>query len=62
MVIFDAKKTKDKIEFLTYDPNAPDQPTTITYDRATRTFNLPANKYFPGGKINVYEVYCGTFY
>ncbi|MEY2429865.1 MAG: hypothetical protein QOJ40_2750 [Verrucomicrobiota bacterium] len=62
LVIFDALQTADKIEFLTYDPNDPAAPTAITYDRATRTFTLPTNKYFFGGRVDVYEVYRGWFY
>ena len=62
LVIFDALETADKIEFITYDPNDPAAPTAITYDRATRTFTLPTNKYFFGGRVDVYEVYRGWFY
>ena len=62
VVVFDAKETADKIEFITYDPNQPAQPTALTYDRASRTFHLPANNYFPGGRVDVYEIYRGWFY
>jgi hypothetical protein len=57
MVIFDAKESTDKIEFVTYDPNKPVQPATVTYERASRTFFLPANDYFPGGRVDIYEIY-----
>jgi hypothetical protein len=62
LVIFDAVETPDKIDFLTYDPNDPEAPTAVTYDRASRTFTLPTNKYFFGGRVDVYEVYRGWFY
>lgn len=50
------------IEFSVYDPNTPGQPGTLTYDRASRTFLLPTNPYFYGGKVNVYEIYRSCFY
>jgi hypothetical protein len=58
MVIFEAKESADRIDFIAYDPNQPVQPVLITYDRATRTFLLDANKYYPGGRVDIYE----TFY
>ncbi len=57
LVLFGARVTANAIEFAAYDPNQPAKPTTLTYDRATRTFLLPANDYFPGGRVDVYEVY-----
>jgi len=57
MVIFDAKALENEIQFITYDPNQPLEPITITYDRSTRTFMLPANNYYPGGRVDVYEVF-----
>ena len=57
VVVFAAQETASSIEFTTYDPNQPESPTTLTFDRATRTFTLPANAYFQGGKLNAYEIY-----
>jgi len=57
ILLFHANQTPDKILFQAYDPNKPDQPTALTFDRATRTFSLPGNDYFPGGRLNVYEIY-----
>ena len=57
LVLFDAKETDNQIEFQSYDPNQPESPMKLTFDRATRTFLLPANHYFPGGRVDVYEVY-----
>lgn len=58
VVVYDAKETKNEIQFTIYDPNHPDAPGTLIYDRASRTFILPANDYFPGGRVDVYEIYC----
>lgn len=62
ILLFDARETGDQIVFSAYDPNLPERPTTLTYDRATRGFSFPANNYFPGGRVNAYHVYRGLFY
>ena len=62
MLIFDATETATGIQFSAYDPNDPVRPTTLTYDGQARMFTLPRNKYFPGGKVNVYEIYSAWNY
>ena len=62
VVIFEAKATAETILFTTYDPNDPQKPTLITFDRATRTFQLPPNAYFPGGRVDVYQIYDRLMY
>jgi hypothetical protein len=62
IVLFDAAETPDHITFSAYDPNNPSHPVPLTFDRATRTFQYPANDYFPGGKVNIYEVYRDWIY
>jgi hypothetical protein len=57
LLLFDAKETDTEIHFATYDPNDPSKPGLLTFDRAGRTFILPANAYFPGGPVDVYEIY-----
>lgn len=62
VLLFGVRETKATIEFATYDPNAPEKPVTLTYDRASRTFTFPTNFYFPGGPVDVYEIYHGLCY
>ena len=62
VVLFDARETADTIEFKAYDPNSPEQPATLTYDRAGRSFSFPTTAYFPGGRVDVYEIYRNGFY
>lgn len=62
LLLFDAIESDREIRFSAYDPNNPDKPATLTFDRTTRTFSLPANNYFPGGKVDVYEVYRNWIY
>jgi hypothetical protein len=57
VVVFGAKATEKQIEFATYDPNQPERATVVVYDRPTRTFIFPQCNYFPGGRVDVYEVY-----
>ena len=62
LLLFGATETPDAIEFCSYDPNVPERPVTLTYDRATRTFALPPLHYFIGGRVDVYEIYRGWIY
>jgi len=62
VVLFDVAETQAEICFVAYDPNNPGHPVSLTYDRASRTFSFPANDYFPGGPVNVYEIYRGWLY
>lgn len=62
IVLFDCEENEDSIRFAAYDPNIPERPSELTYDRARRTFFLPANHYWAGGPVDVIEVYRGWFY
>jgi hypothetical protein len=57
VALFDVQETAGSIEFEAYDPNSPEQPATLTYDRGRRTFSFPTTAYFPGGRVDVYEIY-----
>lgn len=62
VLMFGAKINTQTIDFLTYDPNEPTGPVTITFDRASRTFSLPTNAYFQGGRVDVYPIYDRLIY
>lgn len=62
VLLFDSTETETEIRFATYDPNQPDKPATLTYDRASRTFRFPPIDYFVGGPVDVYEIYSGCCY
>jgi len=57
LLLFEVSEMDDSIEFKAYDPNQPEAPAILTFDCSTRTFHFPANDYWRGGKLNVYEVY-----
>jgi len=40
VVVFDASPTESGIRFLTYDPNYPDEPQALLYERRTRSFTF----------------------
>jgi len=59
LLVFEASETKEFVEFQAYDPNICTQPLKLRFDRGKRWFEYPRTHYFPGGRVNVYEVYCG---
>jgi hypothetical protein len=57
VLVYQAEETELGFEFLVYDPNTPEGPAKLRYDKVTRTFTFPPNDYFRGGRVDVYEVY-----
>ena len=62
LLLFDAQETEKEIRFSAYDPNKPESPKILAFDRASRTFFFAANDYWPGGKVEVYEIYRSGVY
>ncbi len=56
-LLFDVTESAEGIAFAMYDPNYPEKPATLTFNKKTKRFDLPANTYFEGGRVNVYEIY-----
>jgi hypothetical protein len=57
VVLFAVEQGCEQIRFSIYDPNEPRAPGVLLFDPHQRSFVLPPNRYFRGGKVNVYEVY-----
>jgi hypothetical protein len=57
MVVFEGARTRTGAQFLAYDPNDPERSARLTYDRERRAFSLPANRYWRGGELNVFEIF-----
>ncbi|MEX2221609.1 MAG: hypothetical protein WEG40_07410 [Candidatus Rokuibacteriota bacterium] len=57
MVVFEGVRTRAGAEFLAYDPNDPERQAQLTYDRESRAFSLPPNRYWRGGELNVFEIF-----
>jgi hypothetical protein len=62
LLLFAWAEDESAICFQAYDPNAPDGPAELTYDRSARSFLFPRNHYWAGGRLDVIEVYRGGFY
>lgn len=62
VVVIGAERDAQQIRFSVYDPNNSAESRPLTFDESTRTFSYPANRYYKGGSLNVYEVYRGVFY
>jgi hypothetical protein len=56
---FAVEETPDELRFLTYDPNQPDHPVVVRWDRGGRTFVYPRTVYFGGGPVKGYAIYDG---
>lgn len=59
VVLFEAREGDKEIEFSVYDPNDATKPGRLKFDRARRRFYFPANFYYAGGQVDVYEIYYG---
>jgi len=62
VLVYGYVETPERIRFVIYDPNAPAAPAALLYDRAKRTFFLPRNAYFRGGRVDAYEIYHRPWY
>ena len=62
IVLYDVAETPSALRFSAYDPNVPERPAELDYDRATRTFVLPRNHYWAGGRVQVVHVYRGWLF
>ena len=56
--LHDFSETAQSIEFEGYDPNIPEQPVKLIYEKATHQFTFAANRYWGGGPLKVVEIYC----
>jgi hypothetical protein len=62
ILLFGATESDRDIQFDAYDPNVPEHPVKLIFERAARTFTFPRARYWPGGPLNVFEQYVGGLY
>ena len=62
ITLFSLADSGGRMCFSAYDPNTPARPAELTFDRSERTFFLPRNHYWAGGRVDVIEVYRGWIY
>jgi hypothetical protein len=62
VVFIGVEEGEEEIRFIAYDPNNSERPAVLTFSREDRTFYLPANNYFAGGRVDAYEIYHALCY
>jgi hypothetical protein len=62
LTLFARADFASEVRFQAYDPNVPDRPAELVYDRTRRTFFFPPNHYWAGGRVDVIEIYRGGLY
>lgn len=53
---------EDRLAFQCADPNQPGVTETLTFDPETRRFHLSETPYFPGGRVDVCDIYRNWIY
>lgn len=56
VVVYGVRAEAERLRFAVYDPNDAERPRELVFERATRTFSLPPNHYWAGGRVDVYEI------
>jgi hypothetical protein len=57
MILFAIEETGEGCAFHACDPNNPNQPQRLAFNSNTRSFSLPANRYWGGGELDIIEIY-----
>ena len=58
IVLYDFTESAPQIEFEAYDPNLPEHPVKLLYEKARRAFTFAPNIYWGGGELSVMEIFC----
>ena len=61
MVLYDVKEHPGGSVFDAYDPNDPEKPARLSFNKTTQRFQLPANSYWAGGDLDAIEIYRNWF-
>lgn len=62
IVLYGFNETDQRVEFEGYDPNIPEHPVKLIYERAQNEFTFAANRYWGGGPLKVMEIFAGWPY
>ncbi|HUC83900.1 MAG TPA: hypothetical protein VL970_01810 [Candidatus Acidoferrales bacterium] len=57
IVLYRFAETDQAIEFDAYDPNIPEHPVTLVYEKKQRVFTFAPNIYWGGGALSVMEIF-----
>lgn len=58
IVLYGFAETESQIEFEAYDPNIPEHPVKLVYEKNRRAFTFAPNIYWGGGVLGVMEIFC----
>ena len=62
ITLYGFTESAEKIEFTAYDPNIPEHPVLLVYEKQRRVFTFAPNIYWGGGVLSVMEIYCAFPY
>ncbi|MBU6410823.1 MAG: hypothetical protein KGJ60_00840 [Verrucomicrobiota bacterium] len=58
VALYALNESEQTMEFEAYDPNIPEHPVKLVYERARRVFTFAPSRYWGGGDLNVVEIFC----
>ncbi len=58
IVLYGFNETEQSVEFKAYDPNIPEHPVKLIYEKDSHQFTFAPNRYWGGGPLKVMEIYC----
>lgn len=62
ITLYDFAENGERIEFEAGDPNIPEHPVKLVYEKQRRAFTFAPNIYWGGGGLSVMEIYTGWPY
>lgn len=57
IVLYGFSELEQQVEFEGYDPNIPENPVKLVYEKGTHQFTFAANRYWGGGPLKVMEIF-----
>jgi hypothetical protein len=58
IVLYGLTELEQTMEFEAYDPNIPEHPMKLVYERKRRVFTFAPSRYWGGGELSVVEIFC----
>ena len=58
IVLYGLTESEQTLEFEAYDPNIPEHPVKLVYERERRAFTFAPSRYWGGGVLSVMEIFC----
>jgi hypothetical protein len=62
IALYRLTESEQTMEFEAYDPNIPEHPVKLIYERERRVFTFAPSRYWGGGALSVVEIFCGWPY